>query len=70
MKYANKSNSCVRTITLETLKQYLEHCKSTLPEDNALILLDFAEKYSFIIQGVFQGCHSISNQAAPHRFFI
>ena len=36
---------------------YLEHCKSTLPEDNVLILIDFAENYSFSIQDVFQGCH-------------
>ena len=42
---------------------YLEHCKSTLPEDNVLILLDFAENYSFIIKDVFQSCHWNNSQA-------
>ena len=49
---------------------YLENCKSTLPEDNALILLDFAKNYSFIIQGVFQGCQWNNSQATLHPFAI
>ena len=49
---------------------YLEHCKSTLPEENALILLDFAENYSFIIQDVFQDCHWINSQATLHLVII
>ena len=36
---------------------YLEHCKSTLPEDNVLVLLDFPENYSFIIQDAIEGYH-------------
>ena len=41
---------------------YPEHCKSTL--------LDFAKNYSFIIQGVFQGCYWNNSQATPHPFVI
>ena len=70
MKYAKNLNSFKSTITPKTVKQYLEHCQSTLPEDNALILVDFAENYSFIIQGVFQGCYWDNSQAALHSFVI
>ena len=49
---------------------YLEHCKSILPEDNVLILLDFVENYSFIIQDVFQGCHWNSSKATLHPIII
>ena len=49
---------------------YLEHCKSTLPEDNALILLDFAENYSFIIQYTIQSYHWSKSQATLHPCVI
>ena len=49
---------------------YLEHGKSALPEDNALILLDFAENYSFIIQDAIQGYNWNSSQATLHPFVI
>ena len=49
---------------------YLEHCKSTQPEDNALILLDFAENYSFIIQDAIQGYHWNKSQATLNPFVI
>ena len=49
---------------------YLEHCKSTLPEDNVFFLLDFAENYSFIIQDVFQGCHWNNSQGTLHSVII
>ena len=48
---------------------YLEHCKSALPKDNAFILLDFAENYSFIVQDVFQGC-LWNSQATLHLVII
>ena len=50
--------------------KYVEHCKSTLPEDNALILLDFAENYSFIIQDAIQGYHCNKSQATLHALLI
>ena len=49
---------------------YLEHSKSTLPEDNALILLDVAENYGFIIQDAFQGSCWSNSQATLHLFVI
>ena len=49
---------------------YLEHCKSTLPEDNALVLLDFVQNYSFVIQDAIQGYHWNNSQATLRPFVI
>ena len=42
---------------------YLRHLKETIPENEAIILLDFAENYSFIIQDAVQGHHWDNSQA-------
>ena len=49
---------------------YFEHLKLALPEDNALVLLDFAENYSFLIQDAIQGYHWNNSQATLHPFLF
>ena len=70
MKHGNKQNSCASTITSNSQATYLEHCKSTQPEYRALIILDFAENCSFIIENAIQGYHWNSSQATLHPFII
>ena len=49
---------------------YLRHLKETIPENEAIILLDFAENYSFIIQDAVQGHHWDNSQATLHPFVV
>lgn len=49
---------------------YLSFCKTALSEDTALILLDFAENYSFIVQDAIQGHHWNNSQATLHPFAV
>lgn len=49
---------------------FLSSCKANLPEDTALVLLDFAENYSFIVQDAIQGHHWNNSQATLHPFAI
>ena len=41
-----------------------------LSEDNVLVLLDFAENYSFLIQEAIQGYHWNNSQATLHPFVV
>jgi len=49
---------------------YLSACKSTLTKDTAVVFLDFAENYSFIIQDAIQGHHWNNSQATLHPFAV
>jgi hypothetical protein len=41
-----------------------------LKEGEFIILMDFAENYSFIIEGVMQGFHWENSQATVHPFVV
>ncbi|XP_065669184.1 uncharacterized protein LOC136088691 [Hydra vulgaris] len=47
---------------------YYQHLKTNLKENQALVLLDFAENYSFLIQDAVQGFHWNNSQATVHPF--
>ena len=50
--------------------KFLTNLKNNLPENAAVILLDFAEKYSFVIQDAVQGHHWDNSQATIHPFVV
>jgi len=47
---------------------YYQHLKTNLKENQALVLLDFAENYNFLIQDAVQGFHWNNSQATVHPF--
>ena len=47
---------------------FLKELKSGLKENEVLILLDFAEKYSFAVQDTVQGYHWNNSEAILHHF--
>ena len=49
---------------------FLSSCKSSLSEGTVLVLLDFAENYSFIVQDAVQGHHWDNSQATLHPFAV
>ena len=49
---------------------YLSQLKEDLTEDQAIVMLDFAENYSFVIQDEVQGFHWNNAQATLHPFVI
>lgn len=49
---------------------FLSTCKASLDTETALILLDFAENYSFIVQDAVQGHHWDNTQATLHPFAV
>ena len=44
--------------------------KETLQQDTTIILLDFAENYSFVVQDAIQGFYWENSQATLHPFTI
>lgn len=54
----------------DTQKRYLSGCKSNLPLDTCIILMDFSENYSFIIQQSVQAFYYNNSQATLHPFCI
>ena len=40
--------------------------KENLPEDTAILLLDYAENYSYVVQDAVQGDHWDNSQATLH----
>ena len=48
--------------------QYLRSLKETLEPEEVIIILDFAENYSFIVQDAAQGFHWENSQATLHPF--
>lgn len=49
---------------------YLNMVKENLNDSNAIILIDFAENYSFIVQDAVQGYHWNNSQATLHPIVI
>ena len=49
---------------------FLKYKKETVSQNEAIILLDFAENYSFIIQNAVQGFHWDNSQATLHPFVV
>lgn len=52
----------------EAQKLYLNHCKSNLNDDTCIIIMDFSENYSFIIQQSVQSFYYNNSQATLHPF--
>lgn len=50
--------------------KYLKNLKNTLPEDEIIINLDFAENYAFVVQDAPPGFHWNNNQATVFVAFI
>ena len=49
---------CVDTTLLPRLNEhFFQSTKETLPSDTVIILLDFVENYSFLVQDAVQGYH-------------
>lgn len=49
---------------------YMSSTKETLSENTALVLLDFSENYSFLVQDAVQGFHWENSQATLHPFAV
>ena len=47
---------------------YLSELKGSIPQSEAIMILDFAENYSFLIQDAAQGFHWENSQATVHPF--
>ena len=47
---------------------HLKMAKENLSENELIILLDFAENYSFVVQDAVQGFQWENSQATPHQF--
>lgn len=54
----------------ETQKRYLNYCKDHLDTDTCIIMEDFSENYSFIIQQSVQAFYYNNSQATVHPFCI
>uniref|UniRef100_A0A6P7F2F6 Uncharacterized protein LOC114325877 n=1 Tax=Diabrotica virgifera virgifera TaxID=50390 RepID=A0A6P7F2F6_DIAVI len=52
----------------DSQKNYLNHCKNNLELDTCIILMDFSENYSFIIQNSVQAFYYNNDQATVHPF--
>ena len=52
------------------MSSYQNSIKESLNENEILILLDFAESYSFIVQGAVQGYHWNNSQATLHPIVV
>lgn len=56
--------------TSKTQAQYLKAVKASLPPDEVLIIMDFAENYSFIVQDAAQMYHWNNSQATLHPMVV
>ena len=50
--------------------QYLRTCKENLKTGDIVVLMDFAENYSFVVQDAVQGFHWENSQASLHPFVV
>ena len=50
--------------------QYLKHLKDTLKPNQEIVIPDFAENYSVIVQDAIQGFHWNNSQATLHPFAV
>lgn len=51
-------------------KRYLSHCKANLEIDTCIIMMDFPENYSFVIQNSVQAFYYNNSQATIHPFAV
>jgi len=67
-----QQNSSVTThhFIAKSQASFLSASKENLDENTAIVLLDFAENYSFIVQDAVQGFHWENSQATLHPFAI
>lgn len=49
---------------------YLTELKEKIPETECIVILDFAENYSFIVQDAAQGFHWDNSQVTLHPFAV
>jgi len=61
---------CSHHFITKSQSQYLKDTKATLNDETAVILLDFAENYSFVIQDAVQGHHWDNSQVTLHPFAV
>ena len=50
--------------------QYLKNRKSAIQFDRAIVLVDFSENYSFVVQDEIQGYHWNRNQCTLHPAIV
>ena len=55
---------------MKSQSAYLRELKDSLGTHTAVVLLDFAENYSFLVQDAVQGHHWDNSQATIHPFVI
>lgn len=69
---SKKISSMVRHhFVAQQQSQYFKHLKETLPpESEAIIVGDFSENYSFIVQDAAQGFHWENSQCTVHPFVV
>ena len=59
---------CPHHFIAKTQANHLQIAKENLSENELIILLDFAENYSFVVQDFVQGFHWENSQATLHPF--
>ena len=61
---------CEHHFISKAQSNFLKYKKETVSQNEVIILLDFAENCSFIIQDAVQGFHSENSQATLHPFVV
>ena len=61
---------CEHHFISKAQSSFLKYKKETVSQREAIILLDFAENYSFIIQDAVQGFHWENSHATLHLFVV
>ena len=59
---------CPHNFLAKAQANHLKIAKENLSESELIILLDYAEKYSFVVQDALQGFHLENSQATIHPF--
>lgn len=67
---AKLTNLSVHHYIAKHQANYLKRLKENLQEDKLVILMDFAENYSFMMQDEIQGFHWDNSQATLHPFAV
>jgi hypothetical protein len=63
-------NVTAHSFIAKTQSSYLKHLKETIKPDEVIVLGDFAENYSFVIQDEIQGYHWNKSQCSLHPIVI
>ena len=61
---------CQHHFKAKSQSAYLQHVKTPLKPHHALILLDLADNYSFLVHDIIQGFHWNNRQALRHPFVV